>query len=110
MGQIIINTEPTEIVLDGTTLLMKPDPTSGKAWADLMMVKTNYLDPVTSAESREKMLSALAEMADNPEAAQFFRDLDPERYGVKTVRLMATRYVEEVTGFPTQPSKRSTKG
>lgn len=101
---IIITTEPVEISIDGTTFFMQGDPTNSKEWATLLEVEVFYGDK--QAESHQQLTDALAALAESPEDATIIKALD---VGTKTLKLAAEGYVSEVTGFPTQPAKRSTK-
>lgn len=100
-----ITTEPIEIVIDGVSFFMQGDPTNSKEWAVLLEVEVFYGDK--QADSHQALTDALASLAESPEDADTIKSLT---CGTKTLKLAAEGYVSEVTGFPTQPPKRSTKG
>lgn len=102
MGRIEIVTEPHELIIDGTTILMQADPTADDAWDTLM--KTPY---AIGNKGREELMEALAGLAQSPEDADTLRKLNP---GGPTVNVAAERYIEAVTGFPLGRPERSIKG
>jgi hypothetical protein len=100
-----ITTEPIEIVIDGVSFLMQGDPTASPDWEKLLETEVFY-----SGDKREKshkeLLDAMAALAETPQDAETIHALT---CGTKTLRRASSGYVEAVTGFPTQPSKRGTK-
>lgn len=106
MGTIEINTEPHELIIDGTTILMQADPTADKAWDQLLELEVTYKDAKSRAKNREAWTETVAALAHSPEDADTLRKLN---LGVPTLRAAARAYIREVTGFPTQPSSRSNK-
>lgn len=103
---IEITTEPIELVIDGTTILMQSDPSASPAWDALMEIEVSYTDPKARDKAKTGLTEAFASMTVSKEDADLFRKLD---LGVATLRKIAHAYAAEVTGFPTQPPQRSTK-
>lgn len=106
MGTIEIVTAPHEIIVNGTKILMKADPTAGKAWGELMELRTSWRTEQSRQEMHEGTLEALAAMAETPEDADTLRSLFPfgedTEVGTQTLKTVGLRYVEVVTGFPTR--------
>jgi hypothetical protein len=102
---ITINTQPVEVVLDGTSFNLQGDPTNSKEWAALLETEVSY--GAKQTESHQALTDALVALAETPEDATIIKGLD---VGTRTLKLAAEAYVREVTGFPTAPPKRSTKG
>jgi hypothetical protein len=106
MGQIVISTEPHELVINGTTIMMQGDPSSGEAWSTLLDLEVSY----ETAEQRDAVAKsfteALAGMAETEDDGNVLKSLG---LGIVTLKRVAQLYVETVTGFPTKPSKPSTK-
>lgn len=103
---VIINTEPIELVIDGTTILMQADPTASPAWDALMEAEASYKTPEARDQSKKALTDALTVLAHTPEDAETLAKLD---LGVATLYRAALGYAEAVTGFPTQPPSTSTK-
>lgn len=101
----IITTTPIELGLDdGRTWLMQRDPTNTPAFADLLEIEVVYTDAKKRAKAHQQMVDGLAAMAHTPDDAETIRALD---VGTAVLKALAEAYVREVTGFPTQPAKRS---
>lgn len=103
---VVINSEPVEIVIDGTSVMFQGDPMPSPEWDTLMETEWSY----STAEGREKaktdLTEALAALTASDGDAETFRKLDA---GVTTLRKISYGYVEAVTGFPTKPSPGSKK-
>lgn len=102
MGTIEIVTEPHELIIDGTTILMQADPSAGEQWDALM--ETPY---AVGNRGRIELIEALALLAQTPEDADTLRKLNP---GGRTINVATERYIEAVTGFPLGRRQPSTKG
>lgn len=100
-----ITTEPIEIVIDGTSFLLQGDPTNSKEWSVLLETEVSY--GTKQAESHQALTDALVGLAETPDDATTIKGLT---VGTRTLKRAAEAYVREVTGFPTVPPKRSTKG
>lgn len=114
MGTIEIITAPHEILINGTKILMKADPTAGKAWATLMNLKTTWTTEASRKKLHRDILAALAAMAETDTDAETLRaefptESDDTETGTATLRLVGQRYVEVVTGFPTRRPSGSPK-
>lgn len=99
-----ITTEPVEMVIDGTTFFLQGDPTNSKEWAVLLETEVSYGSK--QAEAHAALTDALVGLAETVEDGEIIRGLT---VGTRTLKRAAEGYVQEVTGFPTQPAKRSTK-
>lgn len=102
MGTIEIVTEPHELIIDGTTILMQADPSAGKEWDTLL--ETPY---AVGNRGRVELIEALATLAETSDDADTLRKLNP---GGRTVNVATERYIEAVTGFPIGRPPTSTKG
>lgn len=102
MDPIIVDSEPVELVIAGTSILMQADPSGGKAWQTLLEIEVTYINP----DERALMVSALAALANTPDDAALIEKLE---VGTATLKRAAEGYVRAVTGFPTEPSSRSKK-
>lgn len=109
MGTIEITTKPHVLIINGTTILMQADPSATPAWDTLMTTKVVFTPAKKRDESRKAIVDALAALAQTPQDGELFNKLDPAVVGVHTLKLVGDEYVAMVTGFPTQPPKRSTK-
>lgn len=103
---ITIDTEPIEIVIDGTTICMQSDPTATEHWDALLEIEVTFSDPEKREASRKAMTDALTSMTHTPDDAEQLTKLE---LGVVTLQKVAVGYIEAVTGFPTQPSSNSRK-
>jgi hypothetical protein len=98
MGLIEITTEPHELVIDGTTILMQADPTAGKAWTALLDTGWSFKTKAAQTKSITELTDALSALAHTPEDADTLRKLE---LGLPTLVKVTEGYVRAVTGFPT---------
>lgn len=103
---ITINTEPIELVIDGTTIAMQCDPTATSHWDALLEIEVTFSDPKKRDTARKAMTDALTSMAHTPDDAEQLVKLD---LGVVILQKVAVGYIEAVTGFPTQQPSPSPK-
>lgn len=101
---INITTVPVDVTVDGVSFQLQGDPTNSQAWATLLETEIAY--GTKQGESHTALIEALAGLAETPADAETIKGLE---CGTRTLDLVSRRYVEAVTGFPTQPSKSSTK-
>lgn len=104
MGTINVTTEPTEVTVNGTKFYMQADPTAMSEWDTLLELEMFYTGE-KGRQAREAFLEGLAALAQTPEDAEIIRGL-PD--GNKTIWNTTKAYIQEVTGFPTQPPSPST--
>jgi hypothetical protein len=106
MGVNITN-EPVEIAIEGQeTFYLQGDPTATPEWETLLEVEVFYSGPKRETSHKE-LTDAMAGLAETPDDSAKVHALT---CGTKTLRRASRGYVEAVTGFPTQPSKSSTRG
>lgn len=101
---IHITTEPVDVTINGVTFNLQGDPTNTPQWRALLETKVAYGSD--QQKSHEKLVEALVGLAETPEDAEIIRGLTA---GTRTLQVASEQYVKAVTGFPTQPSKPSTK-
>lgn len=106
MGTIEISTEPHELIINGTTILMQADPTASSAWVTLLEAEWSYQSAEAIQTSIAGLTDALAGCAETDTDAETLRSLGA---GLPTLQQAAKGYVTAVTGFPTQPPSGSTK-
>lgn len=104
MGRIEITTEPHELIIDGTTILMQADPTAGQPWQTLMNASWSFESPKKIENSVKRLTDALAALTHTPEDADTLRKLE---IGLPTLKAAVTGYIQAVAGFPTMPSASS---
>lgn len=107
MGRIEITTEPHELVIDGTTILMQADPTAGPAWQTLLNANWSFESAKKIQNSIERLTDAMAALAHTPDDADTLRKLE---IGLPTLKAAVVGYIGAVAGFPTKPSDSSNKG
>lgn len=103
---IIITTEPTELIINGTTILMQSDPTASKEWETLLDVSVSWATAEAREQSRTELTEALSALAQTPEDGETLKTLN---LGLVTLKRAGEAYVQEVTGFPTKPAANSKK-
>lgn len=105
-----ITTEPIDVTIGGVTFNLQSDPSASKHWDNLMQLEVIYSDPKKRDESLKQLIDICVGMAETDEDAETIKGLDTTKVGPATLQRVLMEYAREVTGFPTQPAKSSTKG